>query len=157
MEALNFFSASLSKNKSSATKIYLNLGEDPSDLGISTCKMNQQETCDSKGSQVASFRNTFEKRGLAKMAQGNIPPFQIWHVSRNGQDLFHCKFTGSYSKMCPATESSCSISRWHRSFVSSLCSFLQSVTEWNVMEVRCHGVRDDFIWSSSSSQWILFK
>ena len=61
MEALNFFSASLSKNKSSATKIYLNLGEDPSDLGISTCKMNQQETCDSKGSQVASFRNTFEK------------------------------------------------------------------------------------------------
>ena len=49
MAALNCFSASLSKNKNSATKIYLNLGEDSSDLRISARKMNQHETCDSKG------------------------------------------------------------------------------------------------------------
>ena len=34
------------------------------DLRISTCKMNQHETCDSERPQVASFRNTLEKRVL---------------------------------------------------------------------------------------------
>ena len=84
-----------------------------------------------KKPQVASFRNTFEKEFCtgkvpANMVRGNTPAFQIWHVYRNDRDLFHCKFTGSYSKVCPGTESSCSNSRSHRSFVLSLRSLLQN-------------------------------